>query len=475
MYIYHLGRTASNERYLFEVYKDAEKEFYLTYGITDTTGRIHFGGVANLAEATYNLGLQWVKGLIDLGAYDPGSDQLHWLEDEEKPVEGRITDSEVQLNILRALHKARRMNPNNYQKESLDVVGFCRVLGISIDQFMFSAEYLHDLGYLALYPVDQATVENGNIFITAKGIGALTDLEAEMGLPKDKAEGIDDAAIELLLDKWGRPLYQGRPIEASSIRRWLEQFPTGRSRPLMLRLLQHIQFYNEATVREKLRVIHAHVRDELGYFEPRQGRSGEILISGVGNVGKSGPSYVRVYASANKITHHNLIAFSEIPSALNNQNLKAIVLVDDIIGSGSTYAHALETLDKICGEELKERGVKVFATSLCGLGTGVDALEECIARLNFQIELFVVDILTEEDQCFSPTAHVFDSSNDREEAQSIAEEFGRKLQKNVPLGYKNGQLLVVFYDNCPNNSLPILWSPSQRGGDWYPLFRRAAF
>jgi hypothetical protein len=42
-----------------------------------------------------------------------------------------------------------------------------------------------------------------------------------------------------------------------------------------------------------------------------------------------------------------------------------------------------------------------------------------------------------------------------------------------PGGYRDTQLLVVLYSNCPNNSLPILWSEVDgTPRAWEPLFRR---
>jgi len=40
-------------------------------------------------------------------------------------------------------------------------------------------------------------------------------------------------------------------------------------------------------------------------------------------------------------------------------------------------------------------------------------------------------------------------------------------------GYRDTQLLVVLYSNCPNNSLPIIWSTAKgKSREWQPLFER---
>jgi hypothetical protein len=42
-------------------------------------------------------------------------------------------------------------------------------------------------------------------------------------------------------------------------------------------------------------------------------------------------------------------------------------------------------------------------------------------------------------------------------------------KKPTPFGYRNCGLAIALYTNCPNNSLPIIWSEN---GGWRPLFRR---
>jgi hypothetical protein len=58
-------------------------------------------------------------------------------------------------------------------------------------------------------------------------------------------------------------------------------------------------------------------------------------------------------------------------------------------------------------------------------------------------------------------------------AKEIVLIYGKKIVKNAPLGRKDGQLLVVFPDNCPNNSLPILWKTGTSSFPWTPLFGRS--
>lgn len=59
-------------------------------------------------------------------------------------------------------------------------------------------------------------------------------------------------------------------------------------------------------------------------------------------------------------------------------------------------------------------------------------------------------------------------------ARKIAETIGASLEKRHPLGWEDSEALVVFPDNTPNNTLPILWKAGAKvdGKEWHPLFPR---
>ena len=125
----------------------------------------------------------------------------------------------------------------------------------------------------------------------------------------------------------------------------------------------------------------------------------------------------------------------------------------------------------MCGELIRTKQVTVFISVICGLHTGIKQLKDTIKGGPFNPEVVVGDSLTEKDQCFTDQSEVFSSDSERERAKQITFEYGKKL-KQQPLGYKNSQLLVVFPDNCPNNTLPILWKESTGKVKWTPLFKR---
>ena len=159
----------------------------------------------------------------------------------------------------------------------------------------------------------------------------------------------------------------------------------------------------------------------------------------------------------------------------NNSQIRAIVFVDDIIASGGTAEAHLNWLIENVGELIRKQQLMVFVTAVCGLRRGLEKVKTVVdnASLSAQVRVVVGDLFDETDQCFSDQSGVFSSSQDRNEARSIAKKYGTELDRNQPLGYDDSQLLVVFHDNCPNNTLPILWKDSNSKPKWKPLFQRS--
>ena len=86
-------------------------------------------------------------------------------------------------------------------------------------------------------------------------------------------------------------------------------------------------------------------------------------------------------------------------------------------------------------------------------------------------EVKTVFLLDDSFKCFSERSRFFnDYNNDiKERCQELCTVHGNKLCQEHPLGYKDGQLLIGFYHNTPNNTLPIFWSSTT---SWNPIFKR---
>ncbi|MEM8642585.1 MAG: ATP-binding protein [Cyanobacteria bacterium P01_G01_bin.54] len=304
---------------------------------------------------------------------------------------------------------------------------------------------------------------------------SLDEQAIELLQQRESQAFVEDTEIIKLCDKWGH--YRGTPITPSHIRAWLNQFGSNIEKRLMFTLLQNIRFYGQSLILEKLKVISDHVRRGL-FKEIKQVNTGyeksdrTILTSYFGELANSGPTYIRMYAHANNLYRgsKNTVGIDKIGKTIKeNERIQAIVFIDDIIASGGTVVEGLKKLNDLCGDFLAARKVKVVPAAICGFEDGLESIKSEVEKLPFNVEPFVCDLLTEADKCFSSGRKIFTEESDLVKARQIAHDYGHRLVKNMPLGYKNNQLLVTFYETCPNNSLPILWADQV---NWKALFSR---
>jgi len=181
-----------------------------------------------------------------------------------------------------------------------------------------------------------------------------------------------------------------------------------------------------------------------------------------------------MYASENGIISINVADMHNIAKVLQNDaagRISTIVFVDDLIGSGGTAFEGLEQLNAHCGQVLVDKSIRIVVAAICGREEGrLDLIKRTTSALPFKTDVYLCDTIDQANECFSSQSKLFADESESARAKEIAYTYGVRLQKKHPLGYQGGELLVVFHDTCPNNSLPILWCYKENV--WEPLFRR---
>ena len=155
----------------------------------------------------------------------------------------------------------------------------------------------------------------------------------------------------------------------------------------------------------------------------------------------------------------------------NNHNIKALVFIDDFVGTGDTVSGYLKELNTTHSEIINQKEIQVFFVAVIAFKRGWQQIEKVADSLKFKINAKYCELIDEEACCFSEKSAIFTNQNEREKAKELAWYYGHKLEKNCPLGYGDLELAFVFERSCPNNSLPILWSESVNP-KWVPLFKR---
>jgi hypothetical protein len=266
--------------------------------------------------------------------------------------------------------------------------------------------------------------------------------------------------------------YKGRQISEDLVRTWLNQFGDNTRQRLAFAILRGLKFYCQSEIRAKVKEAYGIVRRQLTHV-PEEGKRkrSDILVSYLDGPGKSGARYAKLYADENDIYYDNVVAPESLGDRLKKAGteVKAVVFVDDLIGTGKSAAGNFEKFAEEQNVVAYRDQVKMFFLAICGLSSGVQYFEKRLSKLPLQVHVHVCDRLDEKDQVFSESSRFFQDAAQRHEGLALCREIGTTLEKKQPLGYDEAQLAVIFEDTAPNNSLPVLW---KKGKNWTPLFPR---
>lgn len=278
-----------------------------------------------------------------------------------------------------------------------------------------------------------------------------------------------------LLTKWDTRLYKGMPLTTDAVRAWLNQFPSAREQRAMFTILLGLRFYTEVAIRQKLIDGHrARVTPGLVYeVAKRQRTRDDILVSALVGAGKSSAVFAKLYATEANIKLENVVERGKLRERLNKSTgINALVFADDFVGTGNQISQELRGLDERISQIVNEKRIRVVIILVAATTEGLRQIDELRNQLQMFVEVYVGDILGDEDLCFNPASRFFASDVQREYARQIARKYGEILWPDNPLGYGEQGLAVVFEHTCPNNSLPILWREGTGDQKWRPLFER---
>ncbi len=98
------------------------------------------------------------------------------------------------------------------------------------------------------------------------------------------------------------------------------------------------------------------------------------------------------------------------------------------------------------------------------------ASKDAIKKLkNEDVEVISCILIDDMSMAFSDSSIIFKSfPEEKERCELMCKHYGKKINREHPLGYNDGQLLLGLYYTIPNNTLPIFWG----NDNWTPLFIR---
>ena len=289
----------------------------------------------------------------------------------------------------------------------------------------------------------------------------------------------------------------GADIGEPKIRDWLdnfkgERFPRDQEQLHALYLLGHFLYFGVPEFRELLRALY---RDLYLYpiIQERRTQNGNTTryedisalvkndlestrFIGMGRASESGAMLLYLFRQVNNIPLsrflHSHEVFKRYGSGTSVQvrdpNIAHYVFIDDLCGSGTQACEYYRDIVLPLRQQIpsvQTHYLVVFSTA-----EGIDHVR-CNAQFDVVNSVFELD---ESFKVFSDDSRHFQGcppSIDKNQALEIFLHYGSQLCARHPLGYKSSQLLLGFWHNTPDNTLPPIWY-NEDLSMWRPIFER---
>lgn len=236
---------------------------------------------------------------------------------------------------------------------------------------------------------------------------------------------------------------------------WLENFDPSH-RGLAMKLFDNVKVYCKEDFQRWCQRLYSKLPQDVR-------NSNDTFYVGLGLPSESGSPVSYYFRTTNGLPPEVFLDFKEAADGKNLKRRKArnLIFLDDFIGSGNQAVEFWQSLSSHLGRDIDE--LNLYYLAFFSRRGGRQNVEK---QTRFSVH--VVRQLDESDEVFGPTSKVFDDGC-REIVKEIFREYGLRLFPKHPLGFRDGQMLIVLDHNTPNNTLPILWSSED---NWFPLFKR---
>ena len=280
------------------------------------------------------------------------------------------------------------------------------------------------------------------------------------------------------------------------VNQWLEQF-NGSSgvaeedeRRNMLFLLTNFLYFGTEEIRELLRSLY---RDIFKYRIVARLRelnedTTDVRLIGrhfscelastrflpIGNPSESSSHLLYYFRQENRLPRNNFINPHQVFTSpeqlrLRDPSIHRYVFIDDFAGSGEQaiqYGNEVAARIREISPDADTLYYVMLSTS-CALKRIRDARifvdVDCVFELGRDFRAF-----SENSLCFVDAPRTVSKTI----AERVAKYYGSKLVASDPLGYDDGELLIGFSHNVPDNTLPIFWFHDDSGSFWTAPFPR---
>lgn len=297
--------------------------------------------------------------------------------------------------------------------------------------------------------------------------------------------------------------WDGR-LEWPTVERWLENFDGGSGvdvateRLHALYLLSQMMYFGGREIRVLLRALYADLvlvpiiqlaRQRLGGSRDEHAVAQEAIqclfktrFLGVGNPSESGVHLLYYFRQENGLPKNLFLDAANIFSRstangkseviLRESAVERYIFLDDLCGSGETaekYSEDLLPRILTADGNVELHYYSIFATS-----TGLDRVRKNSLFATRCGAVYELDGTYKTLSDVSRYLSVLPGTIDRDTLLRINSHYGNIVCPGNAAGFEDGQLLLAFNHNTPDNTLPIIWRDQENGSPvpWNSALKR---
>ena len=285
-------------------------------------------------------------------------------------------------------------------------------------------------------------------------------------------------------------------INKLSIEKWLNNFITTQEKELALKLLSQFMYFNVKEIRISLKTMYEdlyktpiiqeyryesnsyNLEEYSKYFIEELKKTRFVLL---GNPSESSALLLYFFRQENHLSKELFCSLSDIGTS--DSGIKRVIIIDDLTASGSQAIDFIKkNREDLTKNEIKFSYYVLFAT--------VEAINEINKTIElFEIKNFELKFIFKLDNSYRVCDSESKYIDDMEEISLLKnnsekiyydkfkidyKEYGFKNEEKLKeylkgCGFKDSQLLLGFFYNIPNNTIPIIWADSD---EWIPIFKR---
>ena len=263
-------------------------------------------------------------------------------------------------------------------------------------------------------------------------------------------------------------------VSEDTVDEWLENF-SGKffssienEKRLALWLLSHFTYYSYKDIRVLCKNLFNNILHErLKFYDGTKTiedvvkeLAEDTIYLGLGNNSESSHNILYYFRQENRMSKDSF-------SIIEDKQYENLVFIDDVSISGSQALEYAKAMNNIKANN-KYAGFLIATNS-------------ALTKINdpaLGIKPITTMVLDDRDKAFSTESYVFSDdkiSDLRSIAKQFCELYGKIAVEDIdymqiyPLGFADGEYLIGFQYNIPDNTLPIFWGNNR---NWTPLFKR---